>query len=105
MKRKAVDEAGATKAGGVEAVTEPEVDHLAGGGMESCVDVSLIEKERKDLQAKLAAAEERLLVSGNPEGGVIHSKACGHLQSRIFENCRAHFSCFVCVRHRKNVTS
>ncbi|CAN0463897.1 unnamed protein product [Ascophyllum nodosum] len=57
----AVDEAGATKAGGVEAVTEPEVDHPAGGGMESCVDVSLIEKERKDLQAKLAAAEERLL--------------------------------------------
>ena len=39
--------------------------------MESCVDVPLIEKEREDLQAKLAAAEERLPVSGNPEGGVI----------------------------------
>ena len=39
--------------------------------MESSVDVSLIEKEREDLQAELTAAEERLPVSGNPKGGVI----------------------------------
>ena len=71
LKRKAVDEAGAISAGSVEAATEADVDHPAGGGMETCVDMSLIEKKREDLQAKLAAAEERLLVSGNPEGGVI----------------------------------
>lgn len=71
MKRKAVAEVAAIKAAAVDTVPEAEVDHPAGGGMETCVDVSQIEKECKDLQTKLAAAEERLPVSGNPEGGVI----------------------------------
>ncbi|CAN0404356.1 unnamed protein product, partial [Ascophyllum nodosum] len=57
----AVDEAGAISAGSVEAAVEADVDHPAGGGMETCVDMSLIEKKREDLQAKLAAAKERLL--------------------------------------------